>query len=222
MPLSVEHNTEMTRFATVLIVVALLGAGPARAETDRARALEVVQALNTDLLSHDSATETLHRWCESHAMAAPPVIVAHRVKDQDKPAGPEVRSLLGVGPEAPVRYRHVELACGPHVLSEADNWYLPGRLTAEMNMRLDTSDEPFGAVVRSLNFHRRTLDAKVLFKAEPESWTLDSAGHPGPTPGVPARVLRHRAVLETPDGHPFSLVVETYTREVLDFQDPTP
>jgi len=33
---------------------------------------------------------------------------------------------------------------------------------------------------------------------------------------VPSDVIRHRAVLETADGEPFSLVVETYTSHVLD------
>ena len=32
---------------------------------------------------------------------------------------------------------------------------------------------------------------------------------------IPAEVMRHRAVLSTPDGTPFSLVVETYTNQVL-------
>jgi hypothetical protein len=31
-------------------------------------------------------------------------------------------SCLGVGTEEPVKYRHVRLRCGTHVLSEADNW----------------------------------------------------------------------------------------------------
>ncbi len=34
---------------------------------------------------------------------------------------------------------------------------------------------------------------------------------------IPDRVLEHRAVLSTPDGAPFSEVVETYTGEVLAF-----
>jgi hypothetical protein len=33
---------------------------------------------------------------------------------------------------------------------------------------------------------------------------------------APAAVIRHEAVLATPDGTPFSLVIETYTDEVLD------
>ena len=37
---------------------------------------------------------------------------------------------------------------------------------------------------------------------------------------IPAHVLEHRAVLSTPDGSPFSEVVETYTSEVLAFPPP--
>ena len=33
-------------------------------------------------------------------------------------------------------------------------------------------------------------------------------------------MLEHRAVLSTPDGEPFSEVVETYTSEVLAFPPP--
>ena len=77
------------------------------------------------------------------------------------------------------------LACGARVVSRADNWYLPGALTAEMNRRLDATDQPFGLVVAPLRFHRTTL-----------------------------RSDRHeiRAVLATPDGRPFSYVVEDYRR----------
>jgi hypothetical protein len=37
---------------------------------------------------------------------------------------------------------------------------------------------------------------------------------------VPLEVLEHRAVLTLPDGTPFSLVVETYTGNVLAFPEP--
>src|SRR5271156_2764437 len=45
----------------------------------RVEALAVLQTLNADLLSHDSATLTLQRWCEVHHLASPPTIVASRV-----------------------------------------------------------------------------------------------------------------------------------------------
>ena len=48
----------------------------------RLEALALLQTLNADLLSNDSATLTLDRWCESHRMATPPKIVAERVHDR--------------------------------------------------------------------------------------------------------------------------------------------
>ena len=109
---------------------------------------------------------------------------------------------MHAAPGEPIRYRRVALACGEVVLSNADNWYRPGALTWAMNNELDTTDHPFGAVVKPLAFHRRTLSVAILISAEDRR--------------PPAAVLRHQAVLETPDGAPFSLVIETYTGAVLD------
>src|ERR1700737_2893721 len=123
----------------------------------RVEALAVLETLNADLLSHDSATLTLERWCDVHRLASPPRIVALRVADVDKPPTPEQRRELAIMPTDPVRYRRVKLMCGTTVLSEADNWYVPGRLTAEMNKVLDSTDVPFGRVVQALHFRRHTL-----------------------------------------------------------------
>jgi hypothetical protein len=49
----------------------------------RLEALALLQTLNADLLSHDSAPLTLERWCDSHHMASPARIVAERVKGDD-------------------------------------------------------------------------------------------------------------------------------------------
>lgn len=179
------------------VVLAVMSAPPARADP-----AHLVAALNADLLSHASATDTLQRWCAARHLAEPAVIVARRVLDEDKPATEEVRRRLHAAPGEPIRYRRVALACGDHVLSNADNWYRPGALTASMNTELDATDHPFGAVVRPLSFHRHTLSAVILIGANDHK--------------IPAAVIRHKAVLETPDGTPFSLVVETYARAVLD------
>lgn len=188
----------------------------------RLEALALLQTLNADLLSNDSATLTLDRWCESHRMATPAKIVAERVRDQDKDPTDEVRKLLGVEADEPVRYRHVRLHCGTHVLSEADNWYVPARLTADMNKVLDTSDTPFGRAVQALHFHRHTLSARLLWSPLPAGWemagTLGTAGKGALQ--IPAETIQHRAVLSLPDGTPFSVVVETYTNEILSFPKP--
>jgi hypothetical protein len=70
-------------------------------------------------------------------MATPARIIAERVKDADKQATAEQLQLLGVSPSVAVRYRRVRLRCGAYVLSEADNWYVPARLTDDMNRLLD-------------------------------------------------------------------------------------
>jgi hypothetical protein len=207
------------------MLAALLASAVPWPDTPQARVevLAVLETLNADLLSHDSATLTLDRWCADHRLATPSTIVAERVKGDDKPATPEIRAALKVEPGTPVAYRHVRLRCGEHVLSEADNWYVPGRLTAGMNHALDTSDVAFGRAVQALHFSRHTLSATLSWRPVPEGWEMTGLpGMPrGPGPLVfPDHVLEHRAVLSLPDGTPFSLVVEDYTSAVLDFPPP--
>lgn len=188
----------------------------------RAEALALMQTLNADLLSHDSATLTLERWCSAHDLAAQPKILAQRVHGQDKPLSPELRVQMGIGLQEPVKYRHVQLMCGTHVLSEADNWYVPARLTTAMNQLLDDTDTPFGKVVQPLHFRRQTLDAKLLWSPLADGWEMhgiDATPH-GALLHVPAQILQHRAVLYTGSGQPFSLVVETYTDQLLAFPYP--
>jgi hypothetical protein len=109
----------------------------------RLEALALLESLNADLLSHDGATLTLERWCADHQLADPARIVAERVHNVDKPASAEVRAALDVKPDEPLGCRRVRLKCGEHVLSEADNWYVPARLSPEMNHTLETTDTPF-------------------------------------------------------------------------------
>jgi hypothetical protein len=188
----------------------------------RVEALAVLQSLNADLLSHDSATLTLERWCDVHKLASPAKIVAVRVSDVNRVPTLEQRVELGVSPTEPVRYRRVKLTCGAVVLSEADNWYVPGRLTPEMNKQLDSSDTPFGLVVRPLHFQRHTLSSTLLWLPLPTGWEINGAGAGGEKQPMPSRLLEHRAVLTLPDGTPFSEVVETYTDQVLAFPVTSP
>jgi hypothetical protein len=113
----------------------------------RLQALALIESLNADLLAHDSATLTIERWCADHRLADPARIVAERVSDAAKPASAEVREALDVKPGEPLGYRRVRLKCGDHVLSEADNWYVPARLTPEMNHALPPSHIVRGLIV---------------------------------------------------------------------------
>jgi len=188
----------------------------------RVEALALLETLNSELLSNNSATLTLEHWCDIHHLASPPRVKAVRVTDVDKAVSPEQRHELHVTPIEPVRYRRVRLECGAIVLSEADNWYVPSRLTPEMNKLLDTTDTPFGRAVQALHFQRRTLSAEVLWRPLPDGWEMNTAGANTAVVPMPATLLEHRAVLTLPDGTPFSEVVESYTANVLGFPVPQP
>lgn len=165
------------------VLLAFLAAGPVLAQG-------AIEKLRATLLASTSATQVLTQYCTDLKLAAPPVIRALR-DGTAIPAPPEVRAALKADGGEPIRHRRVRLACGAHVLSNADNWYLPSRLTPEMNRQLDQTETPFGTVVRPLDFHRETLEASAL--------------------DGPDAILRIRAVLLTRDNTPFSLVIENYS-----------
>lgn len=151
---------------------------------------------------HHSATSALEEWCVAEHIAASPDIRALKDAGQDLAASAETRAALRVGPEERLGYRHVRLTCGGKVLSVAHNWYVPARLTPEMNAALDGSDAPFGKVVAPLGYAREERPA-----------------HRGGDSACPAdTVLTKGAVLRLPDGLPISLVIECYTREILGAQ----
>ncbi|WP_220792778.1 hypothetical protein [Gluconacetobacter aggeris] len=192
-------------------------------DTPRAR-LELetlIATLDARLLSHPSATLTLEGWCRDHDLAPVAHVVARRVAGVVRVPSAEQRRELAVGPDEAIAYRRVELACGGRVLSVADNWYVPSRLTPAMNDLLARTDTAFGHVVADLHFTRRTLDSARLFTPLPDDW--ERRGLPPAGAGriaIPAEILRHRALLYRQDGLPFSEVVETYTGAMLDFPPP--
>jgi chorismate-pyruvate lyase len=183
----------------------------------RLEAQALLETLNAELLSHDSATATLERWCSAYRLAPTPQIVAVRAAGATSPASEELRHDLQVAPRDELRYRRVSLKCGERVLSEAENWYVPARLTPAMNTLLETTQTPFGRVVQPLHFLRHTLAAEALWMPLPPDWALQptlTAGTGAPL-CVPPLLLRHRALLTLPDGTPISEVVETCTASVL-------
>ncbi len=184
----------------------------------RAQSLALLQTINADLLSNPSATLTLESWCADHRLAEPANVVVRRFRGAIKPLPVALRRKLEVAADTPLGYRHVQLVCGDEVLSEADNWYVPGRLTAAMNRQLNTSDIPFGKVVWPLHFQRRTLSAKLLWSPMPPGWEMSGWQHAGAgVLHIPHFVLRHEAILYTEKQVPFSAVVETYTNGLFDF-----
>ena len=191
--------------------------------TTRLEATALVETANASVLASSSATLALDAWCAEHRLAPTGTkVVAHLVRGAEVPASSETRKRLEAGADEPIKYRRVELACGDRILSVADNWYVPARLTAEMNQALDTSDIAFGRAVLALGFSRRTFAVNLLWHPLPEHWEMQAA--PGITAGgmlaIPDALFEHRAVLYRKDGVPFSEVRETYQRALLDFPVP--
>lgn len=188
----------------------------------RLEILALLQSLNVEILAGSSATRTLEQWCGDHEMADDPKIVARRVPDVRKEPSAEQLQRLEVRDASEVRYRRVELRCGAHVLSEADNWYVPGRLTPEMNALLETTDTPFGKAVQPLHPYRRTFAVTMLWTPLPRGWEQQRRPRFESLRrrmlALPKDVFQHRAVLYTADHLPFSEVVETYQSELLAFQ----
>ena len=154
-----------------------------------------IAAFERTLTSNHSATEALTQWCRVRGLANPPQIVAQAVKSEMVNPDVAIRRTLAIDASEPVRYRQVHLLCGDTVLSIAENWYVPARLTPEMNRILDTSDVPFGRAVAPLGYNREQLSSTR-----------------GRAPGCPeGTVLSVRAVLKLPDGQPISMVAECYT-----------
>jgi len=83
----------------------------------RLEASLLLQTLNADLLSHDSATATLERWCTVHELASPARMTAEIVRGVAKPATEDQRQRLRLAPADEVHYRRVRLLCGTVALS---------------------------------------------------------------------------------------------------------
>lgn len=161
-----------------------------------ATAPATLDAFEAKLAQHDSATVALGEWCAARQIASPAQITAsdrRQVSSNDPPA--KMRRLLDIGSRDRFIMRHVHLDCGGKTLSIAWNWYVPGRLTPEMNAALETTNAPFGRVASPLRFRREVIDTVK-----------------GPADNCPAATIStHLARLVLPDGKPLAYLVECYT-----------
>jgi hypothetical protein len=187
----------------------------------RLETFALIEQLNGELLASRSATAVLDSWCEKHHMASPARVAAVPERGFIKSATLEDRAALRVNASEPLRYRHVSLRCGSHVLSDAENWYVASRLTPKMNHELDATDTPFGRVIAPLKPIRQTLAVERLWSPLPGGWE-NGARLPSDEPhkilAIPTSVFRHRAIVLDGTQRPLALVVETYNGDVLDFE----
>jgi len=185
----------------------------------RLEAYAIMQTLNVELLDSPSATHTLEKWCQTHRLAAVPSIVAQPVLGDNKPPSQEQMQRLEVNEPKNVKHRKVRLYCGDQLLSEADNWYVPGRLTADMNRLLETTQTPFGKAVAPLQPYRQTISVKMLWSPLPEGWEIENPVHEAKGRKqpltIPDALFEHRAVVYGKDRKPIAEVHEVYQRQIL-------
>jgi chorismate-pyruvate lyase len=196
---------------------------------DRLEIYALLQTINAELLASTSATLTLESWCREHGLATDPRIVAQPAGGAEEPVTAEQRQRLRIDAGEPVRYRKVRLACGSKVLSEADNWYVPGRLTPAMNEALERTDTPFGKAIQPLNPFRRTFAAHLLWSPLPEGWELEDRNALAAelerdggdaASSLPTYVIEHQALVLRQDNLPISEVRERYRSDLLAFRRP--
>jgi hypothetical protein len=141
-------------------------------------------------------------------------------QDQAPTLDEDTRKRLHVGTDEPVHRRRVELMRGELVLSEADNWFLPGRLAPSMRELLATTTIPFGKIVERLRPMRRTF--LVIFSDLPPSSDATAfrgggvdAGPARAGASLPRIVLEHRAIVLRADLKPIAIVHERYRSELI-------
>lgn len=181
----------------MLALVPLALAGPLR--PDQRQTLE---SLESQLLSNASATEVLESYCQRYFGAEHATVRAEILKRQDHAkASKTVLRTLKLGPGESVSYRSVRLRCGEIALSEADNWYVPERLTPAMNEALAKTDIPFGKVVKPLQFQRQTRKTR---------WNPNMTGA-----SANPWIFENQAQLIAPGQPPFSVLRERYLASLL-------
>lgn len=197
------------------VALSLFGAddGSAPEHMDRLKTEEVIETLNSALLAGSSATTVLEQWCAAHHLAKPAVVTARRDMSIVVPPSEATRARLKLGPNETFGFRRVKLMCGDRVLSEADNWYAPTRLTNAMNDALARTNVPFGRVIAPLKAFRRTFSVERLWSPLSDTTAAHGDGKKQtPSTEWPSdgRLFQHRALVLLPDGEPIAEVSETY------------
>ena len=199
----------------------------------------LINEFSNRILTHHSSTATIENWLQENHMAhALPLHIKHIAPETFPPkthneaieahpaaCPPVLCAALNVTPslsDSSLAYRKIHLFAEGRVFCIADNWYRPDVLTPSMRHQLETTDIPFGRVVRPLGFFRRILEHRVLWSPLPQGWQRVLFQHynaqqekEAPFLSVPHNLFEYTAILHTHNGVPFSALVETYTSEIL-------
>ena len=108
-----------------------------------------LESLHAALLAADSATSVLESFFGA--------ITVQR-RDQPSSPNPGLRERLRLATDDVLRHRAVWLLAGDRMLSQAELWYVANRLPADRIQSLETSDTPFGRIMKPLGLKRIVID----------------------------------------------------------------
>jgi chorismate-pyruvate lyase len=164
------------------------------------------------ILSANSATEMLERWClESEIADSPVVALCARNAPVEAMDSDSLEALYPQAAGKTTRFRCVRLAASGIVLVDALNWYFPENLTVDICHQLETTDIPFGRAIKNLSPTRRTF---LVRRCTPDQLLSAEANE---DPDFTA--FEHRAVVYGRRGKPLAVVHERF-RTVLVFRVP--
>ncbi|MFT8782523.1 MULTISPECIES: hypothetical protein [Acetobacter] len=196
----------------------------------------LINQMENRLLAENSATHTLEHWLHEHGLLGrADTLRAERERTAQRLCPPDLAAALSLPTsqgEQCLRYRKIRLVAHNRTYSEAENWFVPERLTKPMTEALEQTDTPFGRVVAPLRFTRQLIRRETLWSPLPPLWEMQHHIPPSPHSAeaengedapldLPPHFFRHIALLRRDDGTPFSLVVETYTPQSFAFTPPT-
>lgn len=177
-----------------------------------------VRSLSGRIMRARTAVEALHAWCDERAIGAGPVRAIRRAQPTPSAPGAALVEALGLAAGEQLACRQVSLVRGGTILSDADTWYVPGRLLPPVCALVDGTDVPFGAAIAPLEPSRRTT---FLRFPEPALRTTGwgAAGNPAGTEAVTlapsAVVLEIEAVVLDWRRRPLAVVAERYRASLL-------
>jgi hypothetical protein len=175
---------------------------------------DIIQDLGTRLTSGATATETLLAWCEEHGLSQGPITAEVRQRFSPTVVPDNVLTTLEPAPGTTIHYRQVQLMRGTLHLATAENWFVPQRLTAAMNDRLQTKHVPFGTVIAPLNPFRRTLAVRSapFTSGSPITPARLEGSSRDPHPEI---ILEHTAVILGSSGAALAFVREWFRSDLV-------
>lgn len=169
--------------------------------SDSSNSWEAMHLLSERIVRADSSTDELERWCREHAIGDGRIValcaryaIPEALDDRD------LEALYPRNARGQTTFRRVRLTSGGIVVADAVNWYFADNLTTEMREKLETTNVPFGRVIKPLKPKRRTF---LVRRCTPEQ-LADARANPA---GI---AFEHRAVVYGEDDAPLALLHERF------------